>query len=196
MRKKILIIFFILSFLYILWPFFNIYRFYVAVKTSDIDFFTNNIDWKSLRSGFKDDLEIIVDQKIGKKNNIEKQILKTLLGNNLIEIILEEIVSPENIVLLLNDPNKYKDMLKKEIDNPKKNKSKKQNVKKEKFKFKGPNIKRIREKVNYVFFINLNTFRIDFKHDGYPIKIDLKFYPFKWKVYKIYLPVDLLISKL
>ena len=44
MRKKILIIFFILSFLYILWPFFNIYRFYVAVKTSDIDFFTNNID--------------------------------------------------------------------------------------------------------------------------------------------------------
>ena len=59
MRKKILIIFFILSFLYILWPFFNIYRFYVAVKTSDIDFFTNNIDWKSLRSGFKDDLEII-----------------------------------------------------------------------------------------------------------------------------------------
>ena len=168
----------------------------MAVKTSDIDFFTNNIDWKSLRSGFKDDLEIIVDQKIGKKNNIEKQILKTLLGNNLIEIILEEIVSPENIVLLLNDPNKYKDMLKEEIDNPKKNKSKKQNVKKEKFKFKGPNIKRIREKVNYVFFINLNTFRIDFKHDGYPIKIDLKFYPFKWKVYKIYLPVDLLISKL
>ena len=122
MRKKILIIFFILSFLYILWPFFNIYRFYVAVKTSDIDFFTNNIDWKSLRSGFKDDLEIIIDQKIGKKNNIEKQILKTLLGNNLIEIILEEIVSPENIVLLLNDPNKYKDMLKEEIDNPKKNK--------------------------------------------------------------------------
>ena len=196
MRKKILIIFFILSFLYILWPFFNIYKFYVAVKTSDINFFTNNIDWKSLRSGFKNDLEIIIDQKIGKENNIEKRILKTLLGNNLIEIILEEIVSPENIVLLLNDPNKYKDMLKNEIDNPKKNKSKKQNIKKEKFKFQGPNIKRIREKVNYVFFINLNTFRIDFNHDGYPIKIDLKFYPFKWKVHKIYLPVDLLISKL
>ena len=195
MKKKILIIFFILSFLYILWPFINIYRFYVAVKKTDIEFFTNNVNWQSLRSGFKDDLEIIIDKKIGKKKNIEKQILKTLLGNSLIEIILEEIVSPENIVLLLNDPKKYNEMLKKEIDNPKINKKKK-NIKKEKFKLKGPNIKRIREKVNYVFFINLNTFRIDFNHDGYPIKVDLKFTPFKWKLHKIYLPVDLLVSKL
>ena len=195
MKKKILIIFFILSFLYILWPFINIYRFYVAVKKTDIEFFTNNINWQSLRSGFKDDLEIIINKKIGRKKNIEKQILKTLLGNSLIEIILEEIVSPENIVLLLNDPKKYNEMLKKEIDNPKINKKKK-NIKKEEFKLKGPNIKRIREKVNYVFFINLNTFRIDFNHDGYPIKVDLKFTPFKWKLYKIYLPVDLLISKL
>ncbi len=195
MKKKILIIFFILSFLYILWPFINIYRFYVAVKKTDIEFFTNNINWQSLRSGFKDDLEIIIDKKIGKKKNIEKQILKTLLGNSLIEIILEEIVTPENIVLLLNDPKKYNEMLKKEIDNPKINK-KKENIKKEKFKLKGPSIKSIRKKVNYVFFINLNTFRIDFNHDGYPIKVDLKFTPFKWKLYKIYLPVDLLISKL
>ena len=195
MKKKILIIFFILSFLYILWPFINIYRFYVAVKKTDIEFFTNNINWQSLRSGFKDDLEIIIDKKIGKKKNIEKQILKTLLGNSLIEIILEEIVTPENIVLLLNDPKKYNEMLKKEIDNPKINKKKK-NIKKEEFKLKGPNIKRIREKINYVFFINLNTFRIDFNHDGYPIKVDLKFTPFKWKLYKIYLPVDLLVSKL
>jgi len=195
MKKKILIIFFILSFLYILWPFINIYKFYVAVKKSDIEFFTNNINWQSLRSGFKDDLEIIIDKKIGKKKNIEKQLLKTLLGNSLIEIILEEIVSPENIVLLLNDPKKYSEMLKKEIDNPKINKKKK-NIKKEKFNFKGPNLKRIREKVNYVFFINLNTFRIDFNHDGYPIKVDLKFTPFKWRLYKIYLPVDLLVSKL
>jgi hypothetical protein len=195
MKKKILIIFFILSFLYILWPFINIYRFYVAVKKSDIEFFTNNVNWQSLRSGFKDDLEIIIDKKIGKKKNIEKQILKTLLGNSLIEIILEEIVSPENIVLLLNDPKKYNEMLKKEIDNPKINKKKK-NIKKEEFKLKGPNIKRIREKINYVFFINLNTFRIDFNHEGYPIKVDLKFTPFKWKLHKIYLPVDLLVSKL
>ena len=76
-----------------------------------------------------------------------------------------------------------------------KNKEKK-NIKKEKFKLEGPNIKRIREKVNYVFFINLNTFRIDFNHDGYPIKVDLKFTTFKWRVHKIYLPVDLLVSKL
>ncbi len=58
-------------------------------------------------------MEIIINKKIGRKKNIEKQILKTLLGNSLIEIILEEIVTPENIVLLLNDPKKYNEMLKK-----------------------------------------------------------------------------------
>ena len=52
-----------------------------------------------------------------------------MLGNNLIEVILEEIISPENIVLLLNDPDKYKNMLKKEINNPNKNKKEKQNIK-------------------------------------------------------------------
>ena len=196
MKKKILIVLFILSFFYILWPFLNMYRFYVAVKKHDVEFFTNNIDWQSLRAGFKDDLKIIINKKMGKKNNIEKQILKTLLGNSLIEIILEEIITPENIVLLLNDPNKYKNMFKEKINNPTKNIKKTEIKKKKKFKLEGPNIKRLREKVNYVFFINPNTFRIDFNHDGYPIKIDLKFSFFKWKIHKIYLPINLLISKI
>ena len=47
--------------------------------------------------------------------------------------------------------------------------------KKKEFKFEGPNFKRISEKINYAFFINFNTFRLDFNHDGYPIKIDMKF---------------------
>ena len=82
MRNKILIILFILSSLYILWPFFNIYRFYIAVKKTDIEFFTNNVDWKSLRAGFKTDLEIIIDKKIGKKKFIKKKILNKLIVND------------------------------------------------------------------------------------------------------------------
>ena len=76
MKKKILIIFFILSFLYILWPFLNIYRFYIAVKKSDIEFLTKNINWQSVRSGFKDDLEIIIDKKIGKKKKYRETNIK------------------------------------------------------------------------------------------------------------------------
>ena len=78
MRKKIIIIIFILSFFYILWPFFNIYRFYIAVKRTDIEFLTNNIDWISLRAGFKNDLEIIIDQKIGKKKKYRKTNIKVI----------------------------------------------------------------------------------------------------------------------
>ncbi len=196
MKKRILIILFFLTFIYICWPLINIYKFYVAVKRYDIEFFEKNINWKTLRAGFKKDLEIIIDEKIGKEKSIEKQLLRSLLGNNLIELILEEIISPKNLVLLLNDPNKYKNMVEKKIDDPKKNNKEMNEIKKKEFKFEGPNFKRISEKINYAFFINFNTFRLDFNHDGYPIKIDMKLQNFKWKIYKIYLPTDFLISKI
>ena len=63
MKKRILIILFFLTFIYICWPLINIYKFYVAVKRYDIEFFEKNINWKTLRAGFKKDLEIIIDEK-------------------------------------------------------------------------------------------------------------------------------------
>jgi len=195
MKKKIFAISIIISLLYILWPFYSLYKFYVAAKKSDIIFFSNNVDWKSLRMGFKDDLKIVINKRIGKENNLEKKLLKTLLGNSLIEIVLDEIISPESIVLLLNNPNEYKKILQNEIENPTKEKKEK-NVSKKKFKLQGPNIQRISEKINYIFFINPITFRIDFNHDNYPIIADLKLDSFKWKIKRIYLPINHIVSKI
>ena len=61
-------------FLYILYPFFGIYKFYVATKKSDVNYISKNVNWESLRLGFKNDLKIILDKKI--KN-------KDILGNKL-----------------------------------------------------------------------------------------------------------------
>ena len=109
---------------------------------------------------------------------------------------MEEFVTAEKIILLLNNPEEYNNLLKDDIKNPIKKKRRETEKKKEnKFKFQGPNISRLREKINYVFFINLNTFRIDFNHDGYPIVGDLRLINFKWKIYRIYLPIDLIVSK-
>ena len=196
MKKKIYIVIFSFLFLYILYPFYGIYKFYVATKKSDINYIEKNVNWESLRLGFKSDLKIILDKKIKNKNIIGNKLLKKLLETSVIDYILEEFVTAEKIILLLNNPEEYNNLLKDDIKNPIKKKRRETEKKKEnKFKFQGPNISRLREKINYVFFINLNTFRIDFNQDGYPIVGDLKLINFKWKIYRIYLPIDLIVSK-
>ena len=196
MKKKIYIVIFSFLFLYILYPFYGIYKFYVATKKSDINYIEKNVNWESLRLGFKSDLKIILDKKIKNKNIIGNKLLKKLLETSVIDYILEEFVTAEKIILLLNNPEEYNNLLKDDIKNPIKKKRRETEKKKEnKFKFQGPNISRLREKINYVFFINLNTFRIDFNQDGYPIVADLKLINFKWRIYRIYLPIDLIVSK-
>lgn len=196
MKKKFYIVIFSFLFLYILYPFYGIYKFYIATKKSDINYITKNVNWESLRLGFKSDLKIILNKKIKNKNIIGNKLFKKLLETSVIDYILEEFITAEKIILLLNNPEEYNNLLKDEIKNPiNKKKEKTERKKINKFKFQGPNISRLREKINYVFFINLNTFRIDFNQDGHSIVADLKLINFRWKIYRIYLPIDLIVSK-
>ena len=176
--------------------FFGIYKFYVATKKSDVNYISKNVNWESLRLGFKNDLKIILDKKIKNKDILGNKLFQKLLETSVIDYILEEFITAEKIVLLLNNPEEYNNLLKDEIKNPVKKRERKSGREKiNKFKFQGPNISHLREKINYAFFINLNTFRIDFNQDGYPIVADLKLINFKWRIYRIYLPIDLIVSK-
>ena len=196
MKKKIFIIIFSFLFLYVLYPFFGIYKFYVATKKSDVNYISKNVNCESLRLGFKNDLKIILDKKIKNKDILGNKLFQKLLETSVIDYILEEFITAEKIVLLLNNPEEYNNLLKDEIKNPVKKRERKSGREKiNKFKFQGPNISHLREKINYAFFINLNTFRIDFNQDGYPIVADLKLINFKWRIYRIYLPIDLIVSK-
>ena len=47
-----------------------------------------------------------------------------------------------------------------------------------------------------IFFININKFRVSFLKDDYPISVDFKINSFKWKLNRIYLPVDIIASKI
>ena len=51
-------------------------------------------------------------------------------------------------------------------------------------------------KIKYVFFVNINKFRLSFIKDGYPIIIDFKLQSFKWKLHKVHLPINLLVTKI
>ena len=137
------------------------------------------------------DLKIIINKSFGKeKNNIQNKIFSKLFESSIVDILLKDIVTPENLILLVNNPDEYNKLLKKVIKNP---------VKKINYENNSKNfdqLLKIRQKINYAFFINLNKFRIDFNQEEYQIIVDLKLDTFKWKINRIYLPIDTIASKI
>ena len=104
----------------------------------------------------------------------------------IIEALIDNLVTPENLILLVNDPDKYKNLIEDKIESPIKKINYMQNV----------NYKRNNLDIKYFFFVNIDKFRLSFVKDNYPIIIDFKFSFFKWKLDKVYLPVNLLVSKI
>ena len=66
--KKITFFFFLIFFIYIVSPYYSIYNFYKSVKQSDIEFVSENVNWASLRNGFKKDFKEIINKSLSKKN--------------------------------------------------------------------------------------------------------------------------------
>ena len=184
--KKITFFFFLIFFIYIVSPYYSIYNFYKSVKQSDIEFVSENVNWASLRNGFKKDFKEIINKSLPKKKSIEEKLLGNLFVQIIIEALIDNLVTPENLILLVNDPDKYKNLIEDKIESPIKKINYMQNV----------NYKRNNLDIKYFFFININKFRLSFVKDNYPIIIDFKFSFFKWKLDKVYLPVDLLVSKI
>ena len=184
--KKVLFFFFIIFFVYLASPYYSIYKFYKSIKQSDTEFVSKNVNWTTLRNGFKEDFNQIINKAFSKKSNIEEKILGNLFVQLIIEALVESLVTPENLILLVNDPDKYKNLIEDKIENP---------IKKinyiQKIGYKKNNLE-----INYVFFININKFRLSFIKDSYPIIIDFKLNTFKWKLNKVHLPIDLLVSKI
>ena len=119
MKKNLLFLLITFCILYILWPYYSIYKFYNSTKESNVEYISNNVNWDSLRNGFKNDFKIIINKSFGKeKNNIQNKIFSKLFESSIVDILLKDIVTPENLILLVNNPDEYNKLLKKVIKNP------------------------------------------------------------------------------
>ena len=184
--KKIFLFIFIIFFIYIISPYYSIYKFYKSVKQSNVEFVSKNVNWISLRSGFKEDFKNIINKAYSKKDGVENKILGNLFIQLIIDALIENLVTPDNLILLVNDPDKYKNLIEDKLENPIKKINYIQKISDKEDDFK----------IKYAFFININKFRLFFIKDEYPIIIDFKLNSLKWKLDKIHLPVDLLVSKI
>ena len=184
--KKILFFFFAIFFIYVISPYYSIYKFYNSIKKSDLQFVSNNVEWDSLKKGFKNDFKQIINKTLAKNDDIEKNILGNLFIKVIIDALVDNLVTPKNLILLVNDPEKYKNLIEDKIEKP---------IKKinyiQKIGYKKDDLE-----IKYFFFINIDKFRLAFVKDNYPIIIDFKFKSFKWKLNKVHLPINLLVAKI
>ena len=79
---------------------------------------SKNIDWVNVKSGFKDDFKNIVNKAYSQTNSLEKKILGNLFIQIIIETLVDNLVTPKNLILLVNDPDKYKDLIEDKLENP------------------------------------------------------------------------------
>ena len=184
--KNLIILIIILFSFYLISPYHKIYKLYNSIKKSDTEFVSKNIDWVNLKSGFKDDFKNIINKAYSQTNNLEKKVLGNLFIQIIIETLVDNLVTPENLILLVNDPDKYKNLIEDKLENPIKKINYIQKINYEEKDFK----------IKYAFFININKFRVSFLKDDYPISVDFKINSFKWKLNRIYLPVDVIASKI
>ena len=184
--KNLIILIIILFSFYLISPYHKIYKLYNSIKKSDTEFVSKNIDWVNVKSGFKDDFKNIVNKAYSQTNSLEKKILGNLFIQIIIETLVDNLVTPKNLILLVNDPDKYKNLIEDKLENPIKKINYIQKINYEEKDFRD----------KYAFFINLNKFRVSFIKEDYPISIDFKINSFKWKLNRIYLPVDIIASKI
>ena len=184
--KNLIILIIILFSFYLISPYHKIYKLYNSIKKSDTEFVSKNIDWVNVKSGFKDDFKNIVNKAYSQTNSLEKKILGNLFIQIIIETLVDNLVTPKNLILLVNDPDKYKNLIEDKLENPIKKINYIQKINYEKKDFR----------IKYAFFININKFRVSFIKEDYPISIDFKINSFKWKLNRIYLPVDIIASKI
>ena len=96
---------------YLISPYHKIYKLYNSIKKSDTEFVSKNIDWVNVKSGFKDDFKNIVNKAYSQTNSLEKKILGNLFIQIIIETLVDNLVTPKYLILLVNDPDKYKKIL-------------------------------------------------------------------------------------
>ena len=179
---------------YFIWPFGTMLRFYLALKASDTPVVERIVDWPSVRRDIADDLNQIagrmLNDKIGKsvarQGNRVKLSFKSV---STAEALATQIATPAAFIFLFNRPTQLhcfeglQSVFGKELSaDCKVIDAETQTDKKKKVSLRGPNLSRIYEKTNYLFFTDPITFEFDVLHDGVPVVLNFERRTFNWTI--------------
>ena len=189
--RKFFITFFILLSCYFLWPYLVVFNLYVALKTGDTGGVEKRVDWAPLKESLAKDLDQLVAKELEK--NLKKEGIQVSFDSlTLSKEISEKIGTPAGLIYLFNKPEKFLEQIRQAFENKT---SAKQitppSTQKKPYEPEGPNIPSLHERIDYVFFTDLSSFRLSFKQGNLPFMLDWHRLGLSWKLVRLKLPANL-----
>ena len=190
--RKFFITFFILLSCYFLWPYLVVFNLYVALKTGNTSGVEKRVDWAPLKEGLTKDLDQLVAKEL-EKNLKNEGIQVSFDSLTLSKEISEKIGTPEGLIYLFNKPEKFLEQIREAFENKTPTKQiTPPSTQKKPYEPEGPNIPDLHERIDYVFFTDLSSFRLSFKQGNLPFTLDWHRLGLSWKLVQLKLPVSLI----
>ncbi|MCH8158145.1 MAG: DUF2939 domain-containing protein [Nitrospinae bacterium] len=177
---------------YVLWPYLVMFNLYVALETADTAGVEKRIAWGPFKKGLRKDLDQLVAEKL--KKELKKEGIQISFDSlTLAKEISDQIGTPEGLIYLFHKPEEFIGQIRQIF----KSKISPRQIKppvpqKKPYAPKGPNIPRLYERIDYVFFTGLSSFRLSFKKGNLPFTLDWRRQGISWKLIRLELPVDLI----
>jgi len=178
---------------YLIWPYMALLKLYMGLESANKKVVMEEIHWPTIRKGIEKNLNLFVKEVLN-KNLKQKNLQISFSAISLTRQIADEIATPEGLIYLYHNPNKYADQIRKifkKVSEPKQLSQPKisQPIKEKPLKLEGPNVPSLWERIDYIFFIDFSHFKASFKIKNQSFTIIWKRQGFDWKVVLLNFPL-------
>jgi hypothetical protein len=165
---------------------------YVALKTGNTGKVVERVDWTPLKEGLTKDLDQLVAREL--KKNLKKEGIQVSFDSlTLSKEISGKIGTPEGLIYLFNEPEEFLEQIREAFENKTSTKQiTPPSTQKKPYEPEGPNIPDLHERIDYIFFTDLSSFRLSFKQGNLPFTLDWHRLGLSWKLVQLKLPVSLI----
>jgi hypothetical protein len=179
---------------YLIWPYIALIKLYIGLESANKKIVQEEILWPLIRKGIEKDLNRFVKEVLN-KNLKQQNIQISFSAISLTRQIADEIATPEGIIYLYHNPNKYADQIRKIFKKVSESKQLSPPIKEKPLKLEGPiklegpNVPSLWERIDYIFFIDFSHFKASFKIKNQSFTIIWKRQGFDWKVVLLNFPL-------
>ncbi len=173
---------------YLIWPYMALLKLYFGLESANKKVVMEEIHWPTIRKGIEKNLNLFVKEVLN-KNLKQKNLQISFSAISLTRQIADEIATPEGIIYLYHNPNKYADQIRKIFKKVSEPKQLSPPTDEKPLKLEGPNIPSLWKRINYLFFTDFSHFKASFKIKNQSFTIIWKRQGFDWKVVLLNFPL-------
>ncbi|MCH7832548.1 MAG: DUF2939 domain-containing protein [Proteobacteria bacterium] len=196
-----------LTLAYLAWPYASLTRIYFYLKGGDEAQLRQQVDWASLRQGFREDLNRfalagVSDLLGGRAKDRGVRLSLSWSSLSITDQIADVLATPRGLIAIFDNSKEFRCVLR-ALDPGQKGMPLRKCMAKaapaskgaRSYPVQGPNIMRWIEKLNYAFFTDPFTFQLDVMHGTMRVILVLERQGMGWKVTRITMPFKKIISQ-